>query len=98
MSGPSSYDIKRPSSPVPLSRRATVVREAASRYWDMFTRYRGDDQSKWFDCDIALAESADALDRLATLSALTSDEYVIDLLNRAIEKHTPAEASDEAAA
>ena len=90
------YKIMQPTMPVPLSRVAIVVREAANRYWSMFTRYYGDDQWKWFDVDVALTDGADLLDRINMLAELTSDRYVRELIERAIEKHAPAERPVEA--
>ncbi|GJE41333.1 hypothetical protein [Methylobacterium soli] len=87
------YDLRRPTSPVPLERQQAVVAEAAKRWWDFYTRTKADDQMKWFDCDIALAEGGATLGLLAELSKLTSDEYVRDLLARAIEKHSAGVAA-----
>lgn len=88
-----AYSVTRPSSPVPISRRAIVVDEAAKRFWEMFTRYRGDDQWKWFDCDLALREGADLLQRLTVLAELKGDAYVHDLIERAIAAAQPSEAA-----
>ena len=87
----SAYNPKQPTSPVPIERVAIVSREAANRWWSMYTSYLGDDQWKWFDADVALREGADRLERLAVLAALKGDAYVDDLIERAIEKYTPAE-------
>ncbi len=91
MAQSSAYNIKIPSSPVPLSRIAAVAAEVNKRWWSMFTSYTGDDQFKWFDVDLATRESADLLERIAVLAALKDDAYVRDLIERAIERHTPAE-------
>lgn len=88
-----SYNIMRPSSPVPLARRATVMDEAAKRYWNLFTRYGSDDQWKWFDCDLALREGADFLQRVQVLAELKGDAYVLDLIERAIAAAQPSEAA-----
>ncbi|AWN55046.1 hypothetical protein DK412_28340 [Methylobacterium sp. 17Sr1-1] len=76
---------------MPLARIATVAAEVNKRWWSMFTRYTGDDQYKWFDIDLATREGADLLERIAVLAALKGDAYVLDLIERAIERHTPAE-------
>ena len=78
---------------MPLARQAALVEEAGKRYWHLYTRYSGEDQYKWFDCDIALAEGGVMLGQLAELAKLTSDEYVRDLLARAIEKHSAGAAA-----
>lgn len=82
------YNILRPTSPVPVSRLAAVVQEAAKRWWDLYTRSRGDDQYKWFDCDIALAEAGILLGDLAEIAKATSDQHVKDLIRRELERVT----------
>lgn len=76
------YNILQPTSPVPVSRLAAVVGEAAKRWWDLYTRTRGDDQSKWFDCDIALAEAGLVLNDLAEIEKLKGQGYVKELIRR----------------
>ncbi len=91
MAQSSAYNVKIPSSPVPLARIAAVAAEVNKRWWSMFPSYTGDDQFKWFDIDLATAEGAALLGRIAVLSELKGDAYVRDLIERAIEKHTTAE-------
>ncbi|MCJ2129246.1 hypothetical protein [Methylobacterium sp. E-045] len=76
------YNILQPTSPVPVSRLAAVVGEAAKRWWDLYTRARGDDQYKWFDCDLALAEAGLLLVDLAEIEKLKGEGYVKEMLRR----------------